>query len=58
MGNLLVAWFGGLLIGLGIGMEVGATRADNEWRQITLERGLTQYCPTNGELEWKGECDE
>lgn len=29
---------------------------DSTWRSSTIERGLGQYCPADGEWAWKGEC--
>lgn len=29
-----------------------------QFKAAAIERGYAEYCPTDGEWAWKGECDE
>jgi hypothetical protein len=49
--------FGGYL-GLLTAFWIGLKYEKDYWQTVTIERGLAQYCPTNGEWAWKGECND
>lgn len=53
-----VGIFVGMVFGLGLTFPLGVTFERGGWQQTTVERGLAQYCPLNGEWAWKGECEE
>jgi len=48
----------GAALGISTTYWIGVSGSDRSWRKETIERGLGQYCPNNGEWAWKGECDE
>jgi hypothetical protein len=41
-----------------LGLSLGSSTEESRWHKATIERGLAQYCPHDGEWAWKGECDE
>lgn len=62
MSDFIEAGFWGFMLGLLLGTVwvfwFGAWSERHDWQRDTIERGLAQYCPNNGEWAWKGECDD
>lgn len=43
-------------IGFLVGGVVAVSLTTSEFERDTIQRGLAQYCPTDGAWAWKGEC--
>lgn len=51
-------FFLGLLTGAVLFGWLVHAATTSEWERAMISRGFAQYCPKDGELAFKGECDK
>jgi hypothetical protein len=56
MGEMSFGFTVGLILGLSFGFSSGMVLERSHWKAVTINRGISQYCPDTGEFAWKGEC--
>ena len=55
--DLLIGFVSGMVIFTVITLLSILPENDKKWEQNVIDRGYGQYCPTNGEFAFKGECN-
>lgn len=48
----------GMITGVIAGIFLGAGIANDIWSTEAIDRGYAWYCPDDGRLTWKNECEE
>lgn len=53
-----IGFIGAVFLAFGVGASVGESQESDRWKEVTIERGLAEYCSKTGEWSWMGECEK